>query len=107
MKTPPSMGDQIRDARRVAGLTQSTLAARLEGTGMNRDKIAKTETGARPVLVEDVMLIAAALDVAPQQIMPGGLFPDTSTLTMQARRAELMMMRDMIDQRLRELGPTA
>ena len=53
------LGRRIQDARIAELITQRELAER---TGLGRDAIAKYETGARSISVEDLRRIAAALN---------------------------------------------
>jgi transcriptional regulator with XRE-family HTH domain len=61
----PERVRQLREARR---LLQKDLAARLNqlgGLGWSQAKVAKLEGGHRQVTFDEVLLLAAALDVGP------------------------------------------
>ena len=63
------MREQIRQARRQAGLTQAQLAGRL---GVAQSGISRIERGERPVTVEMLQAIAEALEVEPAQLLDPG-----------------------------------
>jgi transcriptional regulator with XRE-family HTH domain len=58
---------RLREAREAKRWTQQQLADALDGVGvaMDRTTVAKIEKGLRPVRVEELVAIAATLDVAP------------------------------------------
>jgi transcriptional regulator with XRE-family HTH domain len=62
---------QTRETRERLMLTQRDLAERLTALGMRADQttVAKIESGSRRVTIEDALLIAAALDVAPLHLL--------------------------------------
>lgn len=60
------VGRHIAEARRTARLTQAELAARV---GWPRDTLINLEHGRRPITVERLVQIAAALDVSPATLL--------------------------------------
>lgn len=76
-KPPPApapsevVGAELRRVRTRKEWTQDDLAARVTelGVTMNRATVAKIETGARNVSVDDVFLLACALDVSPLRLL--------------------------------------
>ncbi|MBK1725561.1 helix-turn-helix domain-containing protein [Halorhodospira neutriphila] len=63
------MREQIRQARRQAGLTQAQLAEQL---GVAQSGISRIESGERPVTVEMLQAIAEALGVEPAKLLGPG-----------------------------------
>lgn len=68
------VGQRVRELRRRVDMTQEQLAARLAecGAPMDRVTVAKIETGARGVSVDDLLVLGLALDVSPiALLLPG------------------------------------
>jgi transcriptional regulator with XRE-family HTH domain len=65
-----TIGDRIRQARVLAGLTQQQLADRAFD-GIGRQRIYRWETGDRVPKADAIARIAAALEVSPSWIMYG------------------------------------
>lgn len=63
------IGDQIRDARRGAGLTQEKLA---ELAGMDRQSINRIEQGHQAALIDNLIRIADALNVPLSELVRDG-----------------------------------
>ena len=61
-----TVGRRIAEARRTARLTQAELAARV---GWPRDTLINVEHGRRPITVERLVQIAAALNVPPATLL--------------------------------------
>jgi transcriptional regulator with XRE-family HTH domain len=61
-------GQNLRLARRRAGLSQAELAAT---SGLSRDGILKIERGYRSPRIDSLILIAAALEVEPAALLRG------------------------------------
>nr|WP_216377822.1 helix-turn-helix domain-containing protein [Streptomyces asoensis] len=63
----------VAEHRQRRGFDQARLAARVTEAGrpMSASVLGKVESGARRVDVDDLVAIAAALDVLPQQLLPG------------------------------------
>lgn len=61
------LGTLIRARRKKLLLTQQALAARI---GMSRASLANIETGRQTVLVHQLYAVAAALDLAPSDLLP-------------------------------------
>lgn len=57
-----SIAERIKRERVMWGMTQEDLA---EATGIDRDKIAKIETGQRQVAVEELPLLTRAFELDP------------------------------------------
>jgi transcriptional regulator with XRE-family HTH domain len=70
-KAAPAPSDVFRsrlvEARKALGYTQAGLAERLTeiGTPMHETAVARIESGKRRVTLDDVIAIAAAMDVSP------------------------------------------
>lgn len=60
-------GMQMRDRREVLGLTQLQLSKLI---GLTRGSIANIEAGRQSVLLHQFLAIAAALQLAPEQLLP-------------------------------------
>ncbi|MEV6614255.1 helix-turn-helix domain-containing protein [Streptomyces sp. NPDC051051] len=67
----------VVEHRQRRGWDQAHLAGRITDAGraMSTSVLGKIESGARRVDVDDLAAIAAALDVAPQQLLPGADTP--------------------------------
>lgn len=65
------IGERLRQLRMKHGWQQQELAEELDGIGwpMDRTAVAKIETGARNVSVEDLLALAAALGVEPSALL--------------------------------------
>lgn len=66
------MGMRVREHRDLHGLTQSQVAERLRnnlGWTIDRSLLARIETGDRQVTVDELLLLAAALDTTPLLLM--------------------------------------
>ena len=61
-----ALGERIRARRRQLRMTQEVLAAQL---GVSRASVASIETGRQNVLVHHLCSIAAALGVAPAELL--------------------------------------
>lgn len=61
------VGNAIKKARKVRGLTQSDLAS---AVGLTRTSISNIETGRQKLLLHTFYEIARALDVDPVQLLP-------------------------------------
>ncbi len=64
------IGKNIRTLREKAGITQDTLAAKLQidGCDITRSAIAKIEVGQRHLYPDEIILIKKALDVSFEEI---------------------------------------
>ena len=71
---------KIREARQAARLSQQELGARI---GLDQPAISRMERGQRSVSVEQLVAIAAALDIPVAQLLP----PALVTLPSAARAA--------------------
>jgi transcriptional regulator with XRE-family HTH domain len=60
-------GTQVRDQREALGLTQLQLSARI---GLTRGSVTNIEAGRQSVLLHQFLAIAAALQLAPEQLLP-------------------------------------
>lgn len=60
------IGDRLRHARKTVGLTQETLAERI---GRDRKSVIRWENGYSVPDLEDLLLIADALDVPLSQLV--------------------------------------
>lgn len=60
------LGKRIEDVRKLRGLTQKELSAKL---GMHRETITAIESGVRQVKVDELMEIAAFLNVSPMHLV--------------------------------------
>ena len=65
------LAKRVEQVRKARGLTQRDVAQRLAnlGVSMHQTAIAKIENGERKVTVEDALLLAAVLDVAPVNLL--------------------------------------
>ncbi len=65
------IGKNIRTLREKAGITQDTLAAKLQidGCDITRSAIAKIEVGQRHLYPDEIILIKKALDVSFEEIL--------------------------------------
>jgi len=61
-----TVGERIREQRKLKGLTERQLAQK---TGMTQDKVSKIESGARGVSGSELYNIATALGVRPEQLL--------------------------------------
>lgn len=72
MKTPNQVvGERVRTLRRVRGLSQRDLAARVQelGVRIHHPGIGKVEQGQRRLDVSELFAFAYALDVSPMHLM--------------------------------------
>lgn len=79
-RTSKTFGEQVRAVRERKGWTQDRLCAELEKLGepMDRATVARIEAGKRGVSVDDLMLFALALGVAPVYlVLPRATAPVT------------------------------
>lgn len=60
-------GAQVRDRREALGLTQFQLSARI---GLTRGSVANIEAGRQSVMFHQFLAIAAALQLAPELLLP-------------------------------------
>ena len=60
-------GMQVRDRREALGLTQLQLSKLI---GLTRGSVANIEAGRQSVLLHQFLAIAAALQFAPEQLLP-------------------------------------
>lgn len=63
------LGDRIRRARRIAGLSQEELGRRV---GLNRSSISNVEKGRQRILAHVLIDFSAALRVAPAELLGEG-----------------------------------
>lgn len=61
------IGHLIRDARRRKGIRQHQLAA---AAGMQQNTVHQWEAGKRPISLDTLVRVAAALGVSPETLMP-------------------------------------
>ena len=69
------IGKGFAEARRPQGLTQEQAARRLQGRGLTawrKSTVGQLETGLRRPRLDEVLLLAAALNVSVDQLIPGG-----------------------------------
>lgn len=68
--TEKKIGNNIRALREKAGMTQDTLAAKLQiaGCDITRSAIAKIEVGQRHLYPDEIILIREALGVKYEEI---------------------------------------
>lgn len=76
------IGGKIKSERQRAGMTQDELAAAI---GSARPTLARWESGAVPVTVENLVKIATALEVPPERFLLG----QGSTLSLEDRVARI------------------
>ena len=62
-----AFGAQVRKRREVLGLTQLQLSVHI---GLTRGSVANIEAGRQSVLLHQFLAIAAALQQAPDQLLP-------------------------------------
>ena len=73
MSAPQNIvGSRIRALRRERGLTQAMLAARcgMLGWDVGENVVTKIETQIRCVIDVELLCLAKALDVSPEQLLP-------------------------------------
>lgn len=65
------IGQNIRELRERAGMTQEVLAAKLQlaGCDITRSAIAKIEVGQRHLYVDEIVLIGGILGVSYDEIL--------------------------------------
>jgi transcriptional regulator with XRE-family HTH domain len=63
-----AFGAQVRERRETLHMTQLQLSARI---GLTRGSVANIEAGRQSVLLHQVLAIAAALQMTPEQLLPG------------------------------------
>lgn len=66
----PGVRNRIREHRLAAGLSIEDLAERV---GVSPGAVQRKETGLRSVTVDELETFAAALNVAPADLVPGGI----------------------------------
>lgn len=69
------IGRGVAQARRSQGLTQEQLARRFQGRGLTawrKGSVGQLEAGLRKPRLDEVLLMAAALHVTVDQLIPGG-----------------------------------
>ena len=68
----PVIGRRVREIREDRGLRQEEMAQRLQAFGVpwNRSMTAKVERGERGVTLEEAVLLALALDVSLEELVP-------------------------------------
>lgn len=98
-------GQRIRDARIRMGWTQADLAATV---GHPQPVLSRWENGARPITVDDLMLIARSLGVEPASLLPGNDTPPrrNPTLSAAAIVTQLRSCADMIEATYTETSTT-
>lgn len=66
-----NIGKNIRSLRERAGMTQETLAAKLQlrGCDITRSAVAKIEVGQRHLYVDEIILIKELLDATYDEIL--------------------------------------
>lgn len=69
--SPEALGQRVKEIRERKGWFQQDLADRLGAAGypMNRVTVAKVEAGKRGVTVDDLLALAAVLNVSPVRLM--------------------------------------
>lgn len=82
----PGVRNRIREHRLAAGLSIEELS---ELVGMSPGAVQRKETGLRSVTVDELEKFAAALNIAPADLVPGGV-----GLT-EEERALIAALRDM------------
>ncbi len=92
-------------ARRDAGLTQEALAARVQALGgsLHPTAITRIEKGRRDVSLEEVLLLAAAIEVSPRTLFEPDRQVDRVRLTPAGDAHPAERVRDW----LRDLAPLA
>ena len=70
-KIEKQIGANIRDLRERAGMTQDTLAAKLQlaGCDMTRSAVAKIEVGQRHLYPDELILIRNILNVSYEELL--------------------------------------
>lgn len=95
------IGERLRKLRQAAQLTQQALS---EASGLERDKIAKIETGTRRASGTDVVYLAEALGVAPQELVhqesPVAKYRGSGDLESPAGKAMERWFADYVDDSL-------
>lgn len=78
MSATSTVAATVRGLRRQHGLTLADLAARLTCLGhpIALNTLSKLETGARRITVDDLVALAAALDVTPHDLLHFERTPD-------------------------------
>jgi transcriptional regulator with XRE-family HTH domain len=66
------VGEAIRRKREARGMTQATLASKVD---LARTSITNIEAGAQALQLHHFLLIAAALSAAPADLLPGRIAP--------------------------------
>ena len=69
------IGKGVAEARRSQGLTQEQLARRFQGRGLTawrKGTVGQLEAGLRKPRLDEVLLMAAALHVTVDELIPGG-----------------------------------
>jgi len=65
--------NRVREIRKLKGLTQQELAARL---GISQAQIARLESGASDMTIEQMSLFAKALNCEPWELLPKEMQPN-------------------------------
>ena len=78
-------GPRVKQARRLQGLSQSDLAARLqvEGVIIERDSISRIEIGTRFIADYELLIIAKCLNVSPEWLL--GLTDESGIVPVKKR----------------------
>lgn len=69
-------GQRVRELRRARGLSQEEFA---QLARLHRTYVSSLERGQRNVGLDNILSIAAALEVAPSELFVGGIERDAST----------------------------
>lgn len=90
------IGAVIKARRKTLGLKQEALAGRL---GISRGSLANVETGRQRVLVHQLYKFAAALQLAPTDLLP-----QPSTSDSKAERTELPLPNSLKPQQKKQIA---
>lgn len=89
------IGNNIRQRRKLRGLTQEQLA---ELVGTNFSYIGKMERGEHNVKIETLQKVANALDVSLPSLLSNGIFNDIEVSETVLEAATLLLNKDESDQ---------
>ena len=90
------LGQRIREARTRSGLTQQELAAKVD---LTRTSVTNIELGRQKLLVHALVEIAAALQVAPDKLLPAAAEP-TSQNSSEPDRDRIIESRSADEQKM-------
>jgi transcriptional regulator with XRE-family HTH domain len=87
------VGRQVKEARRIANVSQGELVRRLreQGVRLNQTAVARLEAGQRRISVDELFAIAAVLGVAPLYLLSGSLTSDTVPVTPKIEAGPMQM----------------